>query len=279
MDNSLPLDDNQKVQQKPEPERSKKNPGISLEETLRNVTEIKARVGKKGISNAMLENEFGVPPIAKGGRFATIMSAARQYGLIEGGRNSMSLTELALSIIDAVHDDERKTGIRQAFLNPPIYKDIIKEFGGELLPTGLPNILARRFGISDSFKERAAGLFVESATFAGLLGNDRMLTSMSNRMPDESTLNANEGDLVQEELEVSESSLQRLQPPPQEGTTMIPGFTSATHQTVSIALTGDKRGFSAVPFDATREDIDIMKAMLDVMLMRLKTDRSDALAA
>ncbi len=101
------------------------------------------------------------------------VSSARQFGLVDLGKGRLSLTALAQRILYPVSTLDQQAAKKEAFSNPPLYKDLISSFRGKKIPemSSLGNILKLDYGIQTAAREIAASNFVSSAEFGGLLKN------------------------------------------------------------------------------------------------------------
>lgn len=103
------------------------------------------------------------------GTFVNRVSAARQFGLIQG-RSAVTPTPLASEILDPVYPEQRKAGLLAAFLSVPLYKAIFERFRAKTLPTpkGFENALRSEFGVPEQHLPRVRSRFMKSADQAGL---------------------------------------------------------------------------------------------------------------
>lgn len=100
-----------------------------------------------------------------GGTLANKLSAARQFGLIEGNQGKWSLTPLGYDIIDPAREAAAKA---EAFLRVELYKHTYDTYRGNLLPgsAGLEHAFTT-FGVSQKQKQKARQIFERSARVAG----------------------------------------------------------------------------------------------------------------
>jgi hypothetical protein len=105
-----------------------------------------------------------------GGGFATKLSTARIFGVIDPSSGKYQLTDLGFEIVDAGRQQEAKV---KAFLNVELYKRVYDEFRGKLLPPrphGFENALLN-FGVSPKSAKPARLAFEKSARMAGFFPN------------------------------------------------------------------------------------------------------------
>ena len=103
-----------------------------------------------------------------------------------------SLTPLARSILHPVDPLDTPRLYRQALLEPPLYSDLAVQFAGKKLPEAsiLGNVLYHNHQIIASAKQAAAEAFLESARFAGALGEDNVFR------PDGTSVGPSPGDVA-----------------------------------------------------------------------------------
>ncbi len=156
-------------------ERSTRYPGVPLAESVELCRFIEGR-GLDGLMAADIATALGYKNI-KTNTFSARLSSARQFGLLALKDEGYSLTPLARSILHPVDPAELPRLYREALLEPPLYADLAEQFSGKRLPeaTILGNVLYHNHQIIASSKQSAAEAFLESAKFAGALGEDHVL--------------------------------------------------------------------------------------------------------
>ena len=87
-----------------------------------------------------------------GGAAASALGALRQFGLVDGLRGDMAVSDLAMRILEPMDDEERVTAIREAAMKPEIFERIVSQFGGKLPGSDEPirSFLIRNEGFSAS---------------------------------------------------------------------------------------------------------------------------------
>ncbi len=110
-----------------------------------------------------------------GGAFRLKVSTARNFGLIESGRQDIILTPLGREVVDPSREASARA---RAFLNVPLYRRVFEAYRGQLLPRdiALENDMVR-WGVALKQKERARQVFQRSAQQAGFFahGRDRLV--------------------------------------------------------------------------------------------------------
>ena len=156
-------------------ERSTRYPGVALADCVELAKFIESR-GLDGLTAPDIASALGYKNI-KTNTFSARLSAARQFGLLVLSNEGYSLTSLAKAILHPVDPAELPRLYRQAFLEPPIYADLVERLGEKRVPDVaiLGNVLYHNHQIIASAKEPAAEAFLASARFAGALGDDHVL--------------------------------------------------------------------------------------------------------
>lgn len=98
-------------------------------------------------------------------------SALKQYGLLEGEKAAYSATQLAKDLVAA--PGAEKALLRQrAFLSARIFKTLFDTFNGDTVLVSKIGQQASKLQVHPDNQERAATIFVESASHAGLATRD-----------------------------------------------------------------------------------------------------------
>jgi hypothetical protein len=155
-------------------ERSTRYPGVPLAESVELCQFIQAK-GLDGLTSADIATSLGYKNI-KTNTFSAKLSAARQFGLLTLKDEGYALTPLARAILHPVDPAEVPRLYRQALLEPPLYADLATQFADKKLPEAsiLGNVLYHNHQIIATAKQAAAESFLESARFAGALGEDHV---------------------------------------------------------------------------------------------------------
>lgn len=154
-------------------ERSPNYPGVSLARAVKSLSEIRDEMSFKSFSRQSIASAFDVAP--NSGAFSTKIAALFHFGLIEGSSSSMSITDLGRRVLNPISDVALKQALQEAFVKPELYGKLLADFGGNVLPKSLANILFHDYGLTESAKDVCARCFQESAAFAGLLSEEGTL--------------------------------------------------------------------------------------------------------
>lgn len=112
---------------------------------------------------------------SKSSGYRVQVSAARMFGLIEGGASGYRLAALGRQIVDP--QQEREARVR-AFLNVPLYRAVFEKYKGHVIP---PAAALERdivgLGVAEKQKSRARAVMERSADQAGFFaqGRDRLV--------------------------------------------------------------------------------------------------------
>ncbi len=155
-------------------ERSTRYPGVTLAEALKFCESIE-ELGVDGLTSTDVASALGYKNI-KTNTFSARLSAARQFGLLTLKGDGYGLTALARDILHPVDPAGLPRLHRQALLKPPLYAELAERMGGKKLPepTILGNVLYHNYQITASAKQAAAEAFLDSARFAGAIGDDQV---------------------------------------------------------------------------------------------------------
>lgn len=108
---------------------------------------------------------------AESSTFRIKVSSARMFGLVDAGRETVSLTPLGRKTVDPQRLAEAKA---EAFLRVPLFKDIYEKYRGHILPPdiGLEGEMVD-MGVAFKQKDRARQVFQRSADQAGYFSHGR----------------------------------------------------------------------------------------------------------
>ena len=157
---------------RPKRERSARYPGVPLAESVELCKFIDGH-GLDGLTADDIAKALGYKNI-KTNTFSARLSAARQFGLLALKDEGYGLTGLARSILHPVDPADLPRLHRQALLEPPLYAELAARMAEKRVPEPsiLANVLYHSHNIIASAKQSAADAFLDSARFAGALGED-----------------------------------------------------------------------------------------------------------
>lgn len=209
---------------------------------------------------------------AGSGGFNTIVSAAVKFGLVKQTKGFIEAMPIVKSIKLAYDEDEKARYYTEAFLTPPVFKNLVERFAGEILPIEvLAKMLAKEFDVDMNASSAIAKQFIEGAKFAGLL-------SASNEVAKLEGADAE----IAKEVEVEEvpqlqlpyydaqrkaRALDAIQDIPKSSYELV--NTDSERRKSQISLTGKRVAELSVPVDITAKDIDIIKLHLDALRLSI----------
>lgn len=160
------------TQTKKQREKSALYPPVSISECYEFIKQVDS-LGGKAVSYASILDLLGLTsPTTKS--FLSRISASKQYGFITTGGSTVQLTDLAKHILYPVNGEiETRSLLIESFSNPPLYEKLIARFKDKAVPpkNQLSNILMNEYRIIKQVKDNAAGCFIDSASYLGLLKN------------------------------------------------------------------------------------------------------------
>lgn len=102
------------------------------------------------------------------GAAAVALGALRQYGLVDGLRGDLSVSDLAMRIMQPMRDEERIEALHEAANKPEIFSSILEQFEGGLPKADAPitAFLVRQLGFSQKGASEVIGVLRD--TFSNL---------------------------------------------------------------------------------------------------------------
>lgn len=98
------------------------------------------------------------------GAAAGALGALRQFGLVDGLRGDLCISDLAMRILQPMDDDERVDAVHEAANRPEIFSQVLRQFGGELPRSDAPihAFLVRQVGFSQTGASEVVGVLRET---------------------------------------------------------------------------------------------------------------------
>lgn len=209
------------------------------------------------------------------------VASAVQYGLLEKLiGEGYKVTQAAQYIINPISDDEKKDNIIECFRKPKLYNDLIEKYKDQILPNDAQfHVILNRFhSITESAVPQAARVFIQNATFAGLLNKQRILSDGKSRPSDEPSKAASP-----EEERQTINSVLLSQDTGNANRMATPTENSAHHKQpllleemngkveTTIRLTEKKVARLVYPDTINQKDIQILKMQIDLLALTLET--------
>jgi hypothetical protein len=110
--------------------RSPRYPRISLDKAIGYVQKL-----YEGAHRTQLDADTAVRVMGFGnpsGASAIALGAVRQFGLVDGLRNNVQVSDLAMQILEPSSMSERSAAFQQAAKSPEVYKRVLEKFSGIL---------------------------------------------------------------------------------------------------------------------------------------------------
>ncbi len=227
-------------------EKSAQYPPYDLSACMEFVRTVDKLGGKQEVAEGSLLSELGLKS-SNTKSYTGKLSSCRQFGLLQFKTGLLSITERARLILyptEEQRDAQSKKLTIEAFRSPTLYQKLIKRFDGKPLPNTIANILMNEYKIAKAVMNSAVKVFVSSAKYAGVLGDDNVLKVGQ-------TYEAVGGETLPAETEIPETG----QKPPSTGQVHSLKLTLSSGKSVAIT----------VPSDISKTDIERLKKMLDLL--------------
>lgn len=131
-------------------QRSPAYPSMSLREAVDRVGALHKVIGTHATSREMVAKGLGYSSLS--GASATTISAINKYGLIEGRGDDVKVSDRAMAILHPHSDAERRQALRDAALEPDLFRELHDRFPGDT-----PNAdLLRNYLLRNRFSAEAA---------------------------------------------------------------------------------------------------------------------------
>jgi hypothetical protein len=149
-----------------------------LEEAIGLVQRVKSAIGVGSASADVVAKALGHPSIQNGTATRKI-GTLTHFGLLdrEGG-GKYRLSELAKQICTPRSEQEYRDALAESAKSPALYRELIAKYEGQALPTLLPNILNREFGVLEKNAADVSENFRASMEQARLLRNGVLYSSV-----------------------------------------------------------------------------------------------------
>lgn len=168
MSNSDTEDETSQSRSAPRARSSVAFPYYSLDKSIDVPRVIHQRAGGR-CGRGQLAGLLGYSGVKNGG-FATRISAAKMFGLIEESGESISLTDRARKILSPVRPSDAEQAKLDAFMSVELFRKVFEDFEGHTLPgpDGLQNLFLTEYKIVPKQVASALRNLMESADSAGL---------------------------------------------------------------------------------------------------------------
>jgi len=145
-------------------------PRVPLEKVIAVASAIKEKNGGNPWPAQEVASALGVS--AKASAFAYHLFSSKKFGLTDGTstKGQVSLTALGRQLVYSGTADEELRAKRAAFLNVPIFKEVLEHYKGSKLPEMqyLSNTLESKFKLRPAFHQEFSELFKQNSEYVGL---------------------------------------------------------------------------------------------------------------
>jgi hypothetical protein len=144
-------------------------PSLKIADAVKELGGARSPVSKSSLAAHFKESE-------KSASFLQRVSSAKAFGLISG-RSDYSLTEAAKRYYFPTSEGDKSNALLEFLAAPSSFAEVIRRYDGDKLPSReiLGNIFQRELKVPESWKERAAAYFENSAQFVGVIDENRFL--------------------------------------------------------------------------------------------------------
>ena len=105
---------------------------------------------------------------AGSGAFQSLVSAAGKYGLVEASKGKITTTDRYRTFKHAYSAEEKQELLRAAFLDIPVFSQLLDRFHGKQVPEAiLSKLLIREFDVSERDANRVASFFLDGLSMIG----------------------------------------------------------------------------------------------------------------
>jgi len=150
-------------------QKGSKYPYYPLDSALKLAAAVKDLGGARTpVKKSLLAKQLSA--VENSASFAQGITSAKVFGVIDG-HGDYSLTEASKRYFFPTTDSDKSVALLDIFSTPTAFAELLKRFDGDRLPTReiLGNILHRDLGIPESWKDRVAALFSNSAQSVGVI--------------------------------------------------------------------------------------------------------------
>lgn len=144
-------------------------PSLKIADAVKELGGARSPVSKSSLAAHFKESE-------KSASFMQRVASAKAFGLISG-RSDYSLTETAKQYYFPTEESGKSNALLAFLAAPSSFAEVIRRYDGDRLPNRdiLANVFQRDLKVPESWKDRAAAFFENSAQFIGVLDEKRFL--------------------------------------------------------------------------------------------------------
>jgi hypothetical protein len=243
--------------------------------TLQQAVELSKAVYEEGpfnVDQERLAQRVGYSA-AQNGAYIALRATASAFGLITTDRDSVSVTGEWNEVLFSEDEGKFRRALKDAMRKPGLYKQIIEDFDNRQLPE--TDRLARllytnpKYGILKEAANTAARIFIESATYAGVLNSKGYLDFQETPALNSDVNITNEERDVDFPVNAGDTNRQEKR--------LHQGFSSKAQDFLSseeiqnldrieVRLSTGKKAYLFLPVPILRADKDRLKAYIDLLV-------------
>src|SRR5208337_23934 len=235
-------------------EKSVKNPYYSLKECIVFIEMIKNIGGRKEAPISSILKEMNVADVSNK-RYSYSVSSAEQFGLIEKTDGGWKVTDKVMVILFPTEGETQKTeALKECFKRPNLYTLIINQYDGLVLPEKdtLKNIFLH-YGIVEKVVDQAVESFIESARYANVLRDNKLLVTSAKVEKTESS--------SQKEI-----TPQNLEQPALVKESNFDSYVKDEYHKLELVISNGKKAIVVIPKESKKEDIEKLQKLLGVFI-------------
>jgi hypothetical protein len=149
---------------------SRPYPRRTLEQALRVPQALRDHNGGQPWASTEVAKALGIG--AKSGNFFYLTSAAKQYSLTEGTRDTaeISLASLGRRAVYPDSAEQERAALQEAFLSVPVFREVLEHYGGNNLPEPQyrENTLFTRFNLDPAVQDEFVDILNKNCRFVGI---------------------------------------------------------------------------------------------------------------
>jgi hypothetical protein len=229
-------------------------------------------LGARNCDQERVAQEAGYKSITSGS-YLRLKSTASQFDLIKIEKNGvLSVTDEWITVFhDSEHLQLITTARKAAILRPKLYQQLIEKYAEHQLPTldklSRELYLNQKYGILKDAAEIAARMFLESASYAGLINERGYLRIDQDLNESQTDIESNQPELKEQET-IQESERSTENKPPQSKINLRPEILPELEglEKYEITLKNRKKAYIYVPVPLPYGEKKRLQQYIDLIL-------------
>ena len=216
--------------------RSPRSPSTPLTDAIEQARKLHSQIGRAKVKPESAVIALGYKGL--NGAALSTLGTLSQYGLIDRSGSQVAITPLALKILHPTGEDQRREALRDAALNPPIFREIQKQYDQCSVEVLTSHLVQQNF--TPDRARKTASIYAENKGFANLSAPNGD-TQETTQAPDISKQGQSPFVLSEVKVDGPQAVLARY----------------------SIPLIGNEATITFVGEDLTADDFDALKEFID----------------